>query len=395
MGGHFLKKLYVGLSTIGVPTPSPQKVVCFRLSMLLRPLRTEYDRGANTFSPEGRLFQVEYAIKLGSTAIGLKTKEGVVLAVEKRITSPLLEPSSVEKIMEIDEHIGCAMSGLIADARTRNHRFSYGEPMTVESTTQALCDLALRFGEGEEESMFWLSLLLASLASICIIFRCSRPKRASLGLLGYLFSLQAMMKMVPVYDGAYYFDDKHIDASGHQGPLSATSAVVRGLSAFAATSGSLNIPEDKILGLARFFLGIGIPGNSKDLVSVPLILSVPATVLSLTSKDKLKFANLTLSLSSGARKSIKWSKLYKLIYFGVGESSLSHVFILEYNFLSISLAGFSLKTIDVSAFALQSRFYLGEVRNGAAMKLVVNMIMGSMMTSFAEGLLLSEKVYCQ
>ncbi|KAK2973662.1 hypothetical protein RJ640_017034 [Escallonia rubra] len=127
--------------------------------------RTEYDRGVNTFSPEGRLFQVEYAIeaiKLGSTAIGLKTKEGVVLAVEKRITSPLLEPSSVEKIMEIDEHIGCAMSGLIADARTlveharvetQNHRFSYGEAMTVESTTQALCDLALRFGEGDEESM--------------------------------------------------------------------------------------------------------------------------------------------------------------------------------------------------------------------------------------------------
>ncbi|KAL5722744.1 proteasome endopeptidase complex [Ranunculus cassubicifolius] len=74
----------------------------------------------------------------------------------------LMEPSSVEKIMEIDDHIGCAMSGLIADARTlveharvetQNHRFSYGEPMTVESTTQALCDLALRFGEGDEESM--------------------------------------------------------------------------------------------------------------------------------------------------------------------------------------------------------------------------------------------------
>ncbi|CAN4076977.1 unnamed protein product [Withania somnifera] len=121
--------------------------------------RTEYDRGVNTFSPEGKLFQVEYAIeaitiKLGSTAIGIKTKEGVVLAIEKRITSPFLEPSSVEKIMEIDEHIGCAMSGLIADARTlveharvetQNHRFSYGEPMTVESATQALCDLALRF----------------------------------------------------------------------------------------------------------------------------------------------------------------------------------------------------------------------------------------------------------
>uniref|UniRef100_A0A7S3GLQ1 Proteasome subunit alpha type n=1 Tax=Palpitomonas bilix TaxID=652834 RepID=A0A7S3GLQ1_9EUKA len=83
--------------------------------------RSEYDRGVNTFSPEGRLFQVEYAIeaiKLGSTAIGIKTKEGVVLAVEKRINSPLLEPTSVEKIVELDAHVGCAMSGLTADART-------------------------------------------------------------------------------------------------------------------------------------------------------------------------------------------------------------------------------------------------------------------------------------
>jgi 20S proteasome subunit alpha 5 len=56
--------------------------------------------------------------QLGSTAIGIQTSEGVVLAVEKRITSPLLEPSSIEKILEIDTHVGCAMSGLVADWRT-------------------------------------------------------------------------------------------------------------------------------------------------------------------------------------------------------------------------------------------------------------------------------------
>lgn len=63
-----------------------------------------------------RLFQVEYAIeavKLGSTAVGIKTSGGVVLAVERRISSPLLEPSSVVKIFEVDSHIGAAMSGLI------------------------------------------------------------------------------------------------------------------------------------------------------------------------------------------------------------------------------------------------------------------------------------------
>ena len=83
--------------------------------------RSEYDRGVNTFSPEGRLFQVEYAIeaiKIGTTAVGICTTEGVVIAVEKRLLSVLQEPGSVEKIFEVDSHIGVAMSGLSADART-------------------------------------------------------------------------------------------------------------------------------------------------------------------------------------------------------------------------------------------------------------------------------------
>jgi 20S proteasome subunit alpha 5 len=66
------------------------------------------------------LFQVEYAIeavKLGSTAVGIQTKEGVVLAIEKRLTSTLLEPSSMEKVLEVDSHIGAAVSGLIGGRR--------------------------------------------------------------------------------------------------------------------------------------------------------------------------------------------------------------------------------------------------------------------------------------
>ncbi|CAE6361481.1 unnamed protein product [Rhizoctonia solani] len=143
--------------------------------------RSEYDRGVNTFSPEGRLFQVEYAIeaiKLGSTTVGIKTPEGVVLGVEKRVQSSLLEASSIEKIMEIDTHLGCAMSGLTADARTmidharltsQNHRFTYDEPIKVESVTQAVCDLALRFGESmdNEDAMmsrpFGVALLIAGI----------------------------------------------------------------------------------------------------------------------------------------------------------------------------------------------------------------------------------------
>jgi|UniRef100_A0A7S3V5K9 20S proteasome subunit alpha 5 len=142
--------------------------------------RSEYDRGVNTFSPEGRLFQVEYAIeaiKLGSTAVGIQTKDGCVLAVEKRLTSPLLDPASVEKIAEIDGHVGAAMSGLVADARTlvdharveaQNHTFTYDEPVGVEALTQAVCDLALSFGEGQDGDSskrmsrpFGVALLLA------------------------------------------------------------------------------------------------------------------------------------------------------------------------------------------------------------------------------------------
>jgi len=135
--------------------------------------RSEYDRGVNTFSPEGRLFQVEYAIeaiKLGSTAIGIQTSEGVVLAVEKRITSKLLEPSSVKKIVKLDDQIGCAMSGLVADARTlvdharvetQNHWFVYDEKMGTEACVQSVCDLALGFGEGEMARPFGVALLVA------------------------------------------------------------------------------------------------------------------------------------------------------------------------------------------------------------------------------------------
>jgi len=124
--------------------------------------RSEYDRGVNTFSPEGRLFQVEYAIeaiKLGSTAIGIRTNDGVIMAVEKRIVSPLICPDTIEKILEIDEHMGCTMSGLTADARTlvdharveaQAHWFTYNERMPVESCVNSIADLALDFSDTDK-----------------------------------------------------------------------------------------------------------------------------------------------------------------------------------------------------------------------------------------------------
>ena len=142
--------------------------------------RSEYDHGVNTFSPEGRLFQVEYAleaIKQGTTAIGIQTREGVVLAAEKRAPSVLLVAASVEKIFVIDKHISAAASGLSADARTlvdyarveaQNHWFSYNEQLPVESCAQAVCDVAMSFGERKKNGPkmsrpFGVALLLGGI----------------------------------------------------------------------------------------------------------------------------------------------------------------------------------------------------------------------------------------
>ncbi|KAH1227479.1 Dolichyl-diphosphooligosaccharide--protein glycosyltransferase subunit 2 [Glycine max] len=95
-------------------------------------------------------------------------------------------------------------------------------------------------------------------------------------------------------DETFYFDEKYVGGHEQRGSLSTTSSVVRGVTAFAAvTSGKINLPGDKILGLAKFFLGIGIPGDAKDFfnqveISIPLILSLPETVYSLTKKGQLK-----------------------------------------------------------------------------------------------------------
>jgi 20S proteasome subunit alpha 5 len=118
-------------------------------------------------------------MQLGSCAVGVKTAEGVVLGVEKRISSSLQEHHLVEKIVEIDTHCGAAISGLNADGRSlvdharveaQNHRFTYAEPLRVESLAQSICDQAIAFGEdsdergGEERKMsrpYGVSLLLA------------------------------------------------------------------------------------------------------------------------------------------------------------------------------------------------------------------------------------------
>ncbi|KAL9619599.1 MAG: hypothetical protein Q9160_005786 [Pyrenula sp. 1 TL-2023] len=81
---------------------------------------TGYDLSNSVFSPDGRNFQVEYAVKAvenGGTAIGIRCKDGVVLACEKIITSKLLKPGANRRIATVDKHCGIAFSGLVPDGR--------------------------------------------------------------------------------------------------------------------------------------------------------------------------------------------------------------------------------------------------------------------------------------
>ena len=122
----------------------------------MQPLQQQnagYDRAITVFSPDGRLFQVEYAreaVKRGTTSLGVKSKDGVVLVVDKRTTSRLVETKSIEKIFQIDDHIGAATSGLVADARAlidrarveaQINKISYNEPIRVEALAKKICDL--------------------------------------------------------------------------------------------------------------------------------------------------------------------------------------------------------------------------------------------------------------
>lgn len=135
--------------------------------------QTGYDSAITVFSPDGRLFQVEYAreaVKRGTTAVGIKAIDGAVLLVDKRVTSKLLEAESIEKIFQIDDHIGAATSGLVADARViidrarveaQINRVTYDEPIGLEELSKKICDFKYAYTQSGGVRPFGTSLLIA------------------------------------------------------------------------------------------------------------------------------------------------------------------------------------------------------------------------------------------
>lgn len=134
-----------------------------------------YDRAITMFSPDGRLLQVEYAkktVKQGSTAIGIVCKDGVVLCTDKRIVDKLVVPESVEKIFQIDDHIGATASGILSDARVlveraqlraQQHKVTYDSPIDTLSVVKDISNLKQLCTQSGGLRPFGVSLLVAGI----------------------------------------------------------------------------------------------------------------------------------------------------------------------------------------------------------------------------------------
>jgi proteasome alpha subunit len=137
-----------------------------------------YDRAITVFSPDGRLFQVEYALETvyrGPTIVGISCSEGVVIGAEEKIESKLLDPNFSQKIYEVDEHLGAAVVGISSDARilidesriySQSNRLMYDEPIDVEIVTKRIGDVMQLYTQHAGVRPFGVSIIFGGVDKV-------------------------------------------------------------------------------------------------------------------------------------------------------------------------------------------------------------------------------------
>ena len=138
------------------------------------PSQQGYDRAITVFSPDGRLYQVEYAIetvKRGTLAIGIKTKDGIIIAAEERPRKLQIDESP-QKLFQVDHHIGIAAAGYIPDARnqvddarffSQSNKLVYDEPVDVETVAKHLADQAQHYTQYAGVRPFGVALIIGGI----------------------------------------------------------------------------------------------------------------------------------------------------------------------------------------------------------------------------------------
>ncbi|MEM0014067.1 MAG: archaeal proteasome endopeptidase complex subunit alpha [Zestosphaera sp.] len=139
--------------------------------MAFGPPALGYDRAITVFSPDGKLYQVEYAaenVRKGWTTVALRTDSVGVLVAEKRKISTLIDMNSIAKIFLVDSHMGASFAGLAADGRilidyarkeALNYRFIYDEPADVEYVVKSVCDVKQLYTQHAGVRPFGVSLI--------------------------------------------------------------------------------------------------------------------------------------------------------------------------------------------------------------------------------------------
>jgi len=134
-----------------------------------------YDRAITVFSPDGRLFQVEYALETvnrGATILGIACSDGVILGAEEKIESKLQDESFMWKLFEVDDHLGAAVVGLGSDARilidqarvyAQSNKLMYDEPIDIEVVAKRVGDIKQLYTQHAGVRPFGVSIIFGGI----------------------------------------------------------------------------------------------------------------------------------------------------------------------------------------------------------------------------------------